>query len=57
MIVTTPMAVLQAGGIRFAPALPPELAEAVHGFTQGVYEHVVLHWPDAPFRDRDRLAS
>lgn len=56
-IVTTPMAVLQAGSIRFAPALPNEVQEAIHGFTQGVYEHVILHWPDAPFRGPDRLAT
>lgn len=57
VIVTTPMAVLQADAIRFAPALPNEIAQAIHGFTQGVYEHVILHWPDAPFRGADRLAS
>jgi monoamine oxidase len=57
VIVTTPMAVLQQGAIRFAPALPTTIGEAVHGFTQGVYEHVVLHWPDSPFRGADRLAS
>lgn len=57
VIVTTPMAVLQRDGIRFAPALPNTVNEAVHGFTQGVYEHVILHWPDAPFRGADRLAS
>ncbi|WP_262270490.1 flavin monoamine oxidase family protein [Microvirga yunnanensis] len=56
-IVTAPMAVLQRDAIRFAPALPSRVGEAVHGFTQGVYEHVVLHWPDAPFRGADRLAS
>jgi monoamine oxidase len=56
-IVTTPMAVLQAGAIRFAPALPNGVQEAIHGFTQGVYEHVVLHWPDAPFTGPDRLAT
>jgi monoamine oxidase len=57
VIVTTPMAVLQADTIRFAPALPNEIAQAIHGFTQGVYEHVILHWPDSPFRGADRLAS
>lgn len=56
-IVTTPMAVLQAEAIRFAPALPNAVQEAIHGFTQGVYEHVILHWPDSPFRGPDRLAS
>lgn len=57
VIVTTPMAVLQADTIRFAPALPNEVQQAIHGFTQGVYEHVILHWPDAPFRGPDRLAT
>jgi monoamine oxidase len=57
VIVTTPMAVLQRDAIRFAPALPNGVQEAIHGFTQGVYEHVVLHWPDSPFRGADRLAS
>ena len=56
VIVTTPMAVLQQDAIRFAPALPNDVAQAIHGFTQGVYEHVVLHWPDSPFRGADRLA-
>jgi monoamine oxidase len=57
VIVTTPMAVLQQDAIRFAPALPKAVQEAIHGFTQGVYEHVVLHWPDSPFRGADRLAT
>lgn len=56
-VLTVPMGVLQAGGLRFDPALPNETAEAIHGFTQGVYEHVVLHWPGSPFRGPDRLAS
>ena len=57
VIVTAPMAVLQQDTIRFAPALPKAVQEAIHGFTQGVYEHVVLHWPSSPFRGADRLAS
>ncbi len=56
-IVTVPLAVLQAGGLRFDPDLPADVAEAVHGFRPGTYEHVVLHWPGAPFRGADRLAS
>jgi monoamine oxidase len=56
-IVTVPIAVLQRGGIRFRPSLPGDAEEAIHGFTAGVYEHVVLHWPGAPFRGADRLAS
>ncbi|KFG68092.1 NAD(P)/FAD-dependent oxidoreductase [Microvirga sp. BSC39] len=57
VIVTAPMAVLQQDTIRFTPALPNAVQEAVHGFTQGVYEHVVLHWPNSLFRGADRLAS
>ncbi|MBJ6128375.1 flavin monoamine oxidase family protein [Microvirga splendida] len=57
VIVTTPMAVLQQDAVRFAPALPKAVEQAIHGFTQGVYEHVLLHWPDSPFRGADRLAS
>ncbi len=57
VIVTAPMAVLQREAIRFTPSLPDAVEHAVHGFTQGVYEHMVLHWPDSPFRGADRLAS
>ncbi|MDB5589779.1 FAD-dependent oxidoreductase [Enterovirga sp.] len=56
-IVTAPVAVLAAGVIRFAPALPADLAEAIASFLPGTYEHVVLNWPDAPFRAPDRLAK
>jgi monoamine oxidase len=56
-IVTAPVSVLQAGAIRFTPDLPGETASAIHGFRPGTYEHVVLHWPSAPFRGPDRLAS
>jgi monoamine oxidase len=57
VVVTTPMAVLQQGGVRFTPGLPLPAQEAVHGFTQGIYEHVVLHWPRSPFRGPDKLAT
>ncbi|WP_246179818.1 flavin monoamine oxidase family protein [Microvirga thermotolerans] len=56
-VVTLPMAVLQREGLRFTPALPVPVQEAIHGFLPGVYEHVILHWPDAPFRGPDRLAG
>jgi monoamine oxidase len=56
-IVTAPMIVLQQGHLRFTPDLPIPSATAIHGFTAGVYEHVVLHWPAAPFRGSDRLAN
>jgi monoamine oxidase len=57
VLVTVPMPVLQAGGLRFTPDLPAPVGDAVHGFTRGVYEHVVLHWPGSPFRGADRLAT
>jgi monoamine oxidase len=57
VLVTVPMAVLQAACIRFAPGLPASTGDAVQGFTRGVYEHVVLHWPSSPFRGADRLAT
>ncbi|HEX8166557.1 MAG TPA: NAD(P)/FAD-dependent oxidoreductase [Beijerinckiaceae bacterium] len=56
-IVTVPPAVLQRGAIRFEPALPPAVRDAIHAFVPGIYEHVVLHWPGAPFHGPDRLAS
>jgi len=55
-IVTLPMAVLQREGLRFTPRLPIPVRDAIHGFVPGVYEHVILHWPDTPFRGPDRLA-
>jgi monoamine oxidase len=55
-LVTVPVAVLQTS-LRFTPELPAAAAEAIHGFTPGVYEHVVLHWPGSPFNGADRLAS
>jgi monoamine oxidase len=57
VLVTVPILVLQRGGLRFIPPLPPPVEAAVHGFTAGVYEHVVLHWPGSPFSGADRLAS
>jgi monoamine oxidase len=57
VVVAVPMAVLREGGIRITPALTGPVAEAIHGFTRGVYEHVVLHWPHSPFRGADRLAT
>ncbi|GAB6841105.1 monoamine oxidase [Methylorubrum rhodinum] len=56
VIVTVPIPVLQRS-LRFEPALPARTREAIDGFLSGTYEHVVLHWPSAPFRGRDRLAS
>lgn len=55
-IVTVPVPVLQAA-FRFDPPLPERARAAIDGFLAGIYEHVVLHWPTAPFRGRDRLAS
>jgi monoamine oxidase len=56
-IVTIPVPVLQAGGVRFRPGLPDTHREAVAAFLPGTYEHVVLNWPDAPFTGPDRLAK
>jgi monoamine oxidase len=56
-ILTVPVPVLQAGAIRFRPALPHRIQDAVAGFLAGTYEHVVLNWPEAPFRGADRLAK
>lgn len=56
-VVTLPTPVLAASDLRFTPPLPPATARAVSGFLPGVYEHVVLNWPDAPFKEADRLAK
>ncbi|GJE18097.1 flavin monoamine oxidase family protein [Methylobacterium marchantiae] len=56
VIVTIPMMVLRASPL-FNPALPPETRAAIDGFSSGIYEHAVLHWPSAPFQGRDRLAA
>ena len=56
-VVAIPPVAIARGGLRFAPALPKTVADAIAGFRAGTYEHVVLHWPGAPFRGRDRLAS
>ncbi len=55
-LVTVPVPVLQTA-FRFDPPLPASTRAAIDGFLPGIYEHVVLHWPSAPFRGRDRLAS
>ncbi|ACL55419.1 flavin monoamine oxidase family protein [Methylobacterium nodulans] len=58
VLVTAPMMVLQdEAAFRFSPPLPPGIRAAIDGFLPGIYEHVVLHWPSAPFRGRDRLAG
>jgi monoamine oxidase len=56
-LVTVPTALLQRDAPRFSPTLPSATAAALAGFLPGTYEHVVLHWPGAPFRGPDRLAS
>ncbi|MEH3117391.1 MAG: NAD(P)/FAD-dependent oxidoreductase [Methylorubrum populi] len=55
-IVTVPVPVLRTA-FRFDPPLPERSRAAIDGFLAGIYEHVVLHWPSAPFHGRDRLAS
>ncbi|MDO9426923.1 MAG: NAD(P)/FAD-dependent oxidoreductase [Methylobacterium sp.] len=56
VIVTIPTMVLRRASL-FTPALPPAVAAALDGFSVGLYEHAVLHWPSCPFRGNDRLAS
>ncbi len=56
VIVTIPMMVLARASL-FTPALPAAVAAAIAGFSTGIYEHAVLHWPSCPFRGADRLAS
>jgi monoamine oxidase len=56
-ILTLPPALLARGAIRFSPALPPAWQDAVNAFRPGVYEHVVVEWPDMPFSGADRIAT
>ncbi|WP_375455066.1 flavin monoamine oxidase family protein [uncultured Methylobacterium sp.] len=56
VIVTVPVMVLRAS-VDFAPALPARVRTAIDGFSTGIYEHAVLHWPSCPFQGRDRLAG
>lgn len=56
-IVTVPPIVLQRGAVRFSPALPQATGEAIARFRPAIYEHVLLRWPGAPFRGRDRIAT
>ncbi len=56
VIVTLPMMVLREGPT-FSPPLPNATRAAIDGFTSGIYEHAVLHWPSSPFTGRDRLAG
>jgi monoamine oxidase len=41
-IVTVPIGVLKAGGIRFAPELPAPLQDALHGLGMGAYTKLAL---------------
>lgn len=54
-IVTVPIPLLAAGLPRLSPAPPDDLAEAFAAFLPGTYEHVILNWPNSPFRKPDRL--
>lgn len=56
LIVTIPMMVLRDGP-SFTPPLPNAVRAAIDGFSTGIYEHAVLHWPSSPFHGRDRLAA
>ncbi|MFL5408509.1 MAG: flavin monoamine oxidase family protein [Myxococcales bacterium] len=57
VIIALPVGVLQSGMVRISPGLPEETAAAIESFRPGVYEHVVLHWPGAPFRAPDRIVT
>ncbi|NEU10794.1 FAD-dependent oxidoreductase [Methylobacterium sp. BTF04] len=56
VIVTIPTMAMRAQAL-FQPVLPAAMAQAIDGFSTGIYEHVVLHWPSSPFRGADRIAS
>jgi monoamine oxidase len=56
VILTVPIMVLRDGPT-FTPPLPNAVRAAIDGFTTGIYEHAVLHWPSSPFQGRDRLAA
>ena len=56
VIVTVPVMVLRDGP-SFSPPLPNAVRAAIDGFSTGLYEHAVLHWPSSPFQGRDRLAA
>ena len=50
-IVTVPIGVLKAGGIRFAPALPAAIADALDGLGMGAYTKIALKL------DRERVGA
>lgn len=56
-LLTAPVMALNDGGLRITPRLPQAQRSALESFLPGIYEHVVLHWPSAPFHGPDRLAS
>ncbi|GJD88328.1 Pseudooxynicotine oxidase [Methylobacterium hispanicum] len=56
VVVTVPVMVLWES-LRFTPALPGPVRAAIDGFSRGIYEHAVLHWPSSPFRGADRLVA
>jgi monoamine oxidase len=56
-IVTVPTPLLAQSSVRFSPDLPAATSDAIGGFLPGAYEHVVLAWPDSPFRGADRLTK
>ena len=56
-VVTVPVPLLEGGGVRFSPALPVAVGEAIAGFLPGAYEHAILNWPGSPFRKPDRLTK
>lgn len=54
-VVTVPVGVLQAGGIRFDPPLPDPVASALDGLRMNAFEKVFLSWPER-FWDPDVYA-
>ncbi|MEO1197838.1 MAG: NAD(P)/FAD-dependent oxidoreductase [Pseudomonadota bacterium] len=49
IIVTVSTGVLAAEGIRFDPALPDDMLEAIHGIPMGSYNRITLDFSEEPF--------
>lgn len=45
VVVTVPIGVLRAGGIRFEPELPDQITEAIDGLQMNAFEKVFLRFP------------
>lgn len=57
VVVALPIPVLATGGCLFRPGLPVRWQEAIAAFLPATYEHVIINWPDSPFRHPDRLVK